>query len=98
MVVDRYGAATADYSHKVEGKSSATTAASKVPSGTQLKQTEEDTTNFTSSTNSVQSLIKTALQSTPSRQAKVEALRQQVKAAEYQFDSAKIAQSIADSD
>ena len=98
MVVDRLAAATAEYSKQVQGKSPSTGAASKTSSSAQTKQTAEDTTSFTSSTNSVQSLSKTALQTTPARQVRVEALKQAVKSAQYQPDSAKIAQSLSDSD
>lgn len=59
------------------------------------KPTTQDTTNFTSTNHTVQSLTKTALQTFPTREAKVEALKQAVKGAEYQLDSAKIAASLA---
>jgi flagellar biosynthesis anti-sigma factor FlgM len=54
----------------------------------------EDTTSFTSDTQTVQSLSQTALQTFPSRQVKVEALKQAVNSAQYQLDSAKVAQSL----
>lgn len=98
MVVDRLAAATAQYSQQVQGKSPSTGAASKTSSSAQPKQTADDTTSFTSSTNTVQSLSKTALQTTPSRQVRVEALKQAVKSAQYQLDTAKIAQSLSDSE
>lgn len=54
----------------------------------------EDTTSFTSDKQTVQSLSQTALQTFPSRQVKVEALKQAVNSAQYQLDSAKVAQSL----
>jgi flagellar biosynthesis anti-sigma factor FlgM len=98
MVVDRYGATTAEFSKPVQGKNLPSAAASKSSSSTQVKQTAEDTTSFTSATNSVQALSKVASQSVPTRQSKVEALRQAVTSAQYKLDSAKIAHSIANSD
>ena len=98
MVVDRFGAATTDFSKPVQDKTLATTAAAKSAASTQTKQTAVDTTSFTAATHTVQSLSKTALQATPARQARVEALRQAVKSAQYQLDSDKISQSIAGSD
>jgi anti-sigma28 factor (negative regulator of flagellin synthesis) len=98
MVVDRFGVATTDFSKSVQSKTLATTATAKSAGSTQAKQTAEDTTSFTAATNTVQSLSKTALQAVPSRQAKVEALRQAVNSAQYQLDSVKISESIANSD
>jgi len=98
MVVDRFGAATTDFSKPVQGKTLANTAPAKAAGSAQPKQTAVDTTSFTASTQTVQALSKTALQTTPTRQAKVEALRQAVKSAQYQLDSDKISQSIASSD
>lgn len=97
MVVDRFASATAEYSKQVEGKSLTPGAASKSSSSNQTKETAEDTTSFKSATNSIQELVKAAVEVAPSRQAKVEALQQAVKSAQYQLDSAKIAQSIVDS-
>ncbi len=97
MVVDRFAAATADYSGQVQDKRLSTSAAIKNSNSIPTKQTAEDTTSFNATTNSVQELAKAAAQVSPTRQVKVEALRQAVKSAQYQLDSAKIAQSIADS-
>ncbi len=58
----------------------------------------EDTTSLTSSSDSVQSLTQTALQTIPSRADKVAALKQAVATGQYQLDAAKIAESIANSD
>jgi len=60
--------------------------------------TTEDTTSFTSDQQTVQSLSQTAIQTIPSRQAKVEALKQAVNSAQYQLDSDKIAASLANAD
>lgn len=97
MVVDRFAAATAEYSQQIHSKAVANSAASKAPSSTRTKQTTEDTTSFNADRNSVQGLAKAAVQVSRTREAKVEALRLEVKSAQYQLDSAKIAQSIADS-
>jgi len=98
MVVDRFGAATTDFSKSVQSKTLADAASAKSAGSAQPKQTAVDTTSFTAATSTVQSLSKTALQTTPSRQAKVESLKQAVKSAQYQLDSDKISQSLADSD
>ena len=98
MVVDRFGATTTDFSKSVQSKTLTGAAPAKSAASVQPKQTAVDTTNFTAATNTVQNLSKTALQTTPTRQAKVEALRQAVKSAQYQLDSDKISQSIANSD
>ncbi len=97
MVVDRFSPATTDYSQPVQGKSLSVNSAANSVGSTQAAQTTEDTTTFSSSTNSIQALAKAAVQISPTRQVKVEALRQAVNSAEYQLDSAKIAQSIANS-
>lgn len=60
--------------------------------------TTEDTTSFTSGNHTVQSLSQTALQTIPSRQSKVEALKLAVNSAQYQLDSDKISQSLANAD
>ncbi|MBB5056374.1 anti-sigma28 factor (negative regulator of flagellin synthesis) [Granulicella aggregans] len=98
MVVDRFGVATTDFTKPVQAKTLATSASAKPAASVQPKQTAVDTTNFTAATNTVQTLSKTALQTTPTRQAKVEALRQAVNSAQYQLDSVKISESIANSD
>lgn len=98
MVVDRFGATTTDFSKSVQSKSPAGAAPVKSAGSAQPKQTAVDTTSFTAATNTVQALSKTALQTSPSRQAKVESLRQAVNSAQYQLDSVKISESIASSD
>jgi anti-sigma28 factor (negative regulator of flagellin synthesis) len=98
MVVDRLGSATTDFSKSVQSKSPAGTAPVKSADSAQPKQTAVDTTSFTAATNTVQALSKTALQTSPTRQSKVESLRQAVKSAQYQLDSVKISESIANSD
>jgi flagellar biosynthesis anti-sigma factor FlgM len=62
------------------------------------KPSTEDTTTLTSASDSVQNLTKTALQTTPSREAKVASLKLAVNNATYQLDAAKIAESLAGSD
>jgi flagellar biosynthesis anti-sigma factor FlgM len=55
----------------------------------------EDTTTLTSSSDAVQSLTQIALQPIPSRAEKVEQLKQAVNSAEYQLDTAKIAEALS---
>jgi flagellar biosynthesis anti-sigma factor FlgM len=55
----------------------------------------EDKTTLSSTPASVASLAKTALQPSPSREARLEALKQQVSSAQYQLDSAKIAEALS---
>ncbi len=62
-----------------------------------LSQTE-DTTTLSSSSDSVQSLTQIALETIPSRTAKVDSLKQAVSSGQYQLDPAKIADALATSD
>jgi flagellar biosynthesis anti-sigma factor FlgM len=55
----------------------------------------EDTTTLTSTSASVQSLTQIALQPLSSRAEKVAELKQAVNSAEYQLDSAKIAEALS---
>jgi flagellar biosynthesis anti-sigma factor FlgM len=55
----------------------------------------EDKTTLSSSSDSVASLAQIALQPSPSRQTRLEALKQQVSSAQYQLDSAKIAEALS---
>lgn len=98
MVVDRYGLASADFSKQVQDKNLATAAASKTSGSSPNKSAAEDTTSFTSATHTVQTLSRTAIQPVPSRQLRVEALRQAVSSAQYKLDSAKVAQALANFD
>jgi flagellar biosynthesis anti-sigma factor FlgM len=68
--------------------------------GTAARQqvSAEDTTSFTSNPQTVQSLGQAALQTFPTRQEKVEALRQAVSGAQYQLDSAKISEALVNAD
>ena len=58
----------------------------------------EDRTTLSSSSESVKSLTKTALQPVPSRQARVEALKLAVNNAQYQLDTAQIAAALSSSE
>ncbi len=78
-----------------EGVAKAATSKSPVVHHTAVS---EDTTSFTSDKQTVQTLSKTAIQTFPSRQVRVEALKQAVHSAQYQLDSAKIAASLASAD
>ena len=55
----------------------------------------EDTTTLRSSSDAVQSLTQIALQPLSSRAEKVAQLKQAVNSAEYQLDSAKIAEALS---
>jgi flagellar biosynthesis anti-sigma factor FlgM len=97
VTIDLYGPANSESATQLD-KTSVEKAASV---GTQLNAqpaTTEDKTTFSSGTDSVQSLSNTALQTVPSRQDKVEALRQAVNSAQYQLDADKIAESLANAD
>jgi flagellar biosynthesis anti-sigma factor FlgM len=88
--IDLYGStpATTDAidQNKVNTKSS---------KNTQAAASTEDTTSLSSVSQSVESLTQTALQTTPTRQARVENLRQAVNNAQYQLDAAQIADSLS---
>jgi len=55
----------------------------------------EDTTTLTSTSDAVQSLTQIALQPLSSRAEKVAQLKQAVNSAEYELDSAKIAEALS---
>jgi flagellar biosynthesis anti-sigma factor FlgM len=59
------------------------------------KTSTEDTTTLTSTSDAVQSLTQIALQPLPSRAEKVAQLKQAVNSAEYELDSAKIAEALS---
>lgn len=60
---------------------------------------KEDTTTLSAGSDSVQSLTKAALETSPAvRAAKVAALKQAVNTSQYQLDSAKIAEAIFSAD
>ncbi len=58
----------------------------------------EDKTTLSSGAESVSNLAKAALEVTPSRAARVAALKQAVSTAQYQLDTAKIAAALSASD
>lgn len=97
MSINALGVTTTDLSHQVSNDGVAQAANSKSQPASR-HATTEDTTSFSTGTLSVQSLGQAALQTFPSRQTKVEALKQQVSSAEYQLDSAKIAESLINAD
>lgn len=98
MSINALGIVNTDSLQQVDKESAATSAAAKGQQTASHQISSEDTTSFTSSQQTVQSLSQTALQTFPTRQVKVEALKQAVSSAQYQLDSAKIAQSLANSD
>jgi len=78
-------------------KGSVANAASSKSQAAARQATTEDTTSFSSDKQTVQSLTQAAIQPIPSRQAKVEAIKQSVNNAQYQLDSDKIAESLVNS-
>lgn len=98
MAINLYGPATTDSSRQVDSASVEKAASAKTEASASNKAAPEDTTAFSSDTATVNALTKTALEVVPSRQAKVEALKQAVNSAQYQLDADKIAASIANAD
>ena len=98
MRVDLYNstAATEATNHVDKINTDRSLAAKKQASGQKVET--EDTTSLTSSSDSVQALTSTALQTIPSRAVKVESLKRAVNNAQYQLDAAKIADAISNSD
>ena len=93
MKIDLYGPATTEATNLSVGKASnGTSQVSAQPAST------EDKTTFSSSSAAVQSLTKTATQTFPSRESRVESLRQAVNSAQYQLDADKIAESLVNAD
>ena len=97
MSINALGVVTTTSTQQVDHEAVAKTPTSKHPV-TQKQSVSEDTTSFTSGKQTIQSLSKTAIQTFPSRQVKVEALKQAVNSAQYQLDSAKIAASLVNSE
>ncbi len=97
MTIGLNGSASTDSTRQVDSNSVQQTSAKTAPFAAK-KPTTEDTTAFSSDTSAVSSLTQTALQTTPSRQARVESLKQAVSSAQYQLDADKIAASLANSD
>jgi anti-sigma28 factor (negative regulator of flagellin synthesis) len=62
------------------------------------KTSTEDTTTLTSSSDALKSLTQLALQPLSSRAQKVAGLREAVNSAQYQLDSAKIAEALSSSE
>jgi len=62
------------------------------------KSHTEDTTTLSSSTDSVNSLTNTALQSVSGRQSKVDSLKAAVSSGQYKLDATKIAEALSSSD
>ena len=62
------------------------------------KTSTEDTTTLTSSSDAVKSLTQLALQPLSSRAQKVAGLKEAVNSAQYQLDSAKIAEALSSSE
>jgi flagellar biosynthesis anti-sigma factor FlgM len=96
--VDLYNSTVATEATAQASKVSNDKAASAQTKQATHKADTEDKTTLTSASDSVQGLTKTALQTTPSRAAKVTALKLAVNNATYQLDAAKIAESLANAD
>ncbi len=97
MTIGLNGSASTDSTRQVDNNSVQQTSAKNVPFVAK-KPTTEDTTAFSSDTNAVSSLTQSALQTSTTRQARVESLKQAVNSAQYQLDADKIAASLANSD
>lgn len=97
MIIDRYGAAATDSTKQVDSSNVQKQVSGTSQTGVQAPATEDSTT-FSSSSHSVYSLTQAALEAVPSRQVKVEALKQAVSSAQYQLDSDKIAESLVNAD
>lgn len=97
MSVNALGVGAANSLQQVNNDSVAKIPGSRTSSVTSQLAAEE-ATSFTSDLQTVQSLSQAALQTFPTRQQKVEALRQAVNGAQYQLDSAKIAVAIVSTD
>ncbi len=97
MTINLNGSPSTDSTRQVDNTSIENTGTKNVPFVAK-KPTTEDTTAFSSDTNAVNSLTQTALQTFPSRQVRVEALKQAVNSAQYQLDADKIAASLANSE
>jgi flagellar biosynthesis anti-sigma factor FlgM len=98
MSINALGVVTTNSLQEIDKASVASAAASTKGPTVHQQATTEDTTSFTSDKQTVQSLSRTAIQTIPSRQAKVEALKQAVNSAQYQLDSDKIAASLANAE
>ena len=98
MAVNLHGLANTGSTSQVDNSNVAKTTNPKNLPFVAKKPRAEDTTNFTSDTTSVKSLTQTALETSPSRQVRVESLKQAVSSAQYKLDADKIAASLADAD
>lgn len=98
MAINLYSTSTTDPASQLDSISVGKPVASSSQTAATTKTTPEDTTAFTSGNSTVQSLTQTALAVVPSRQDKVEALKQAVSSAQYQLDADKIAASLASAD
>jgi flagellar biosynthesis anti-sigma factor FlgM len=97
MSINGVGVATPNIL-QIVGSDSGVKAAGEKPQTVAKQSTTEDTTSFTSGNATVQSLGQAALQTFPSRQSKVELLKQAVNSAQYQLDDAKIAESLTNAE
>lgn len=93
MRIDLYSSAATEASEQ-SNKSTQTASAD----ATQSAQNTEDTTNLSASSDTVQSLTQTALQTDSARAQKVESLKQSVSSGQYKLDAGQIADSLANAD
>jgi len=96
MSINGLGVVNIDFNQQVDNNS--TGKASPAKSQAQVKTGGEDTTSFTSDPQTVKTLSAAALVPATSRQARVDALKQAVDSAQYQVDSDKISESLANAD
>jgi flagellar biosynthesis anti-sigma factor FlgM len=98
MSINGLGVVNIDFNKQVDNDGTGKASVAKTQTSPQLNAGEEYTTSFTSARQTVQSLSQAAIATSPSRQIKVEALKQAVSSAQYQVDSDKIAESLVNAD
>ena len=100
MNIELFGSAVAESTKQIDNAKNAKVDRSTTDKGltNTAATSREDKTTLTSNSPAVQSLTKTAIETSPTRQAKVESLRQTVNSAQYQLDADKIAESLANAD
>jgi len=98
MAINLYGPPAAGPTSQIDGTGLDKAAISQNKSAAPSTVPQEDTTAFSSTATAVDTLTQAALQTVPTRQQKVESLKDAVNGAQYQLDAAKIAASLASSD
>lgn len=101
MRIDNYGSTLTETSKRLNIGDVANAANHQNLFGVQKATTEDKATlssNTSPDTDSIQLLTSTALVTSPSRAAKVEALKQAISSAQYKLDSAKIAEALVNAE